>query len=187
LTRFALALAAATLIPTLAHARDVAGVDFPDTMSVEGKTLKCNGAGLRKKFVVKVYAGALYLENNSSSAADILKTDQVRVVQMQFLRDVDKGKIIDAYKDGFEKNSKGDMGKLQPALDKLNAGLGDMKNGKQMTVRYVPGKGVTVSQQGGASVTIDTDAKIVADALLRNWIGSEPADSNLKTAMLSGK
>ena len=188
MTRIALALAAAVLCSAApALARDVAGVDVPETLSIEGKTLKLNGAGIRKKFVIKVYTGAMYLENTSSDAAAILATDQVRVVQMTFLRNVDKGKILDAYKEGFEKNSKGDMAKLQPALDKFQAGLGDMKSGQAMTVRYVPGKGVTIAQAGGASVTIDADAKLVSDALMRNWIGAEPADGNLKTAFLAGK
>jgi len=189
-TRIALVLATATVLASAAPAlaRDVAGVDVPETLAVEGKTLKLNGAGIRKKVVVKVYAGAMYLENPSSNAADILKSDQIRVVQMTFLRGVDKGKILDAYKEGFEKNSKGDLAKLQPALDKMQAGLGDMKSGQAMTVSYVPGKGVTVSQQGGGSVTIDgPDGKVVADALLRNWIGPDPADSGLKSAMLGGK
>lgn len=175
------------LSATPAFARDVAGVDVPETLSEGGKTLKLNGAGVRKKFVVKVYVGAMYLENTSSSAADILKADQIRVVKMTFVRNVDKAKIMDAYEEGFEKNSKGDLPKLKPSLDKFRAGLGDMKSGQSMTVSYVPGKGVTIAQQGGATVTVDADGKLLSDALLRNWIGGEPADGGLKTAFLAGK
>lgn len=182
-----LPVAAVLGVAAPAFARDVAGVNVPETTSVEGKTLKLNGAGIRKKFVVKVYVGAMYLENASTSADDILKKDEARVVQMTFLRDVDKATIFDAYHDGFEKNSKADLGKLQPSLEKFKAGLGDMKSGKMMTVTYVPGKGVTISQQGGGTVTVDTDAKVLADALLRNWIGSSPADGGLKKAMLAGQ
>lgn len=189
MTRIALVLTAATLLFTSApaQARDVAGVDVPETFSAEGKLLKLNGAGVRKKFIVKVYAGAMYLENTSTDAETILKVDQVRVVRMTFLRGVDKGKILDAYKEGFEKNSKSDLAKLQPALDKFAAGLGDMKSGQTMTVAYAPGKGVTIAQQGGASVTIEKDGKLLSDALMRNWIGAEPADGGLKAAFLAGK
>ena len=42
----------------------------------------------------------------------------------------------------------------------------DMKSGKTMTVSYIPGKGVTVSQQGGATVTVETDAKLLSDKSL---------------------
>ena len=61
MSRLAL-LAASLLLAAPAYAnKDVAGVDVPDTLSVEGKTLQLNGAGIRKKFVVKVYVGALYV------------------------------------------------------------------------------------------------------------------------------
>jgi hypothetical protein len=170
-----------------ALARDVAGVDVAETLSVDGKTLKLNGAGIRKKVVVKVYVGALYLENTSSSVDEILKTDQARVIKMTFVRDVGKDKILDAYWEGFEKNSKDELPKLKGPMDRFRAGLGDMKSGKQMTVTYVPGKGVTIAQQDGGSVTVSANARQLSDALMRVWIGDSPADSGLKAAMLAGK
>ena len=45
-----------------APAAELAGVTMPDTDTVEGKTLKLNGLGLRKKMVFKVYVAGLYLE-----------------------------------------------------------------------------------------------------------------------------
>jgi hypothetical protein len=177
----------ALLAAAPALARDVAGVDVAETLSVDGKTLKLNGAGIRKKVIVKVYVGALYLESTSTSVDEILKTDQARVIKMTFVRDVDKDKILDAYWEGFEKNSKGDLAKLKEPMDKFRAGLGDMKSGKTMTVSYVPGKGVTIAQQGGGSVTVSSDARLLSDALMRVWIGGSPADTGLKTAMLAGK
>ena len=172
-----------TAAPALA--RDVAGVDVPDTVSVEGKTLKLNGVGIRKKFIIKVYVGALYVETTSTSAGDLIKSDEVKQVKMHFLRGVEKDKILGAYKEGFEKNSKSKVGELQAGLDKLAAGLADMQKGGTMTVTYVPGKGTTVKQSGGAQVEIA--GKEFADALLRNWLGSEPADGDLKKEMLAGK
>ena len=38
---------------------------------------------------------------------------------------------------------------------------------------------------GGGTVTVE--GKEFADALFRNWLGGDPSDSDLKTAMLSGK
>ena len=105
---------------------------------------------------------------------------------MTFVRNVGKEKIIDAYKEGFEKNSKGDMAKLEPALQKIQGSMADAKSGQWMMVAYVPGKGVTLSQQSGQSVTITADAKTVADALFRNWLGSSPADDGLKASMVTG-
>ena len=44
---------------------EVGGVKLPDTVSADGKTLKFNGAGIRKKAIFKVYVAALYVETPS--------------------------------------------------------------------------------------------------------------------------
>lgn len=179
----ALATVLFTASPVLA--RPVAGVEVAETISVEGKTLKLNGAGIRKKFVVKVYVGALYLEEASTDPAAIIKSDAVRVVKMTFLREVEKAKLVGAFKEGFEKNSASKAASLQPHLDKIAAAIGDAKNGTVMTVSYAPGKGTTISMQESGSVTIE--GKDFADAMFLNWIGSKPADDGLKTELLAGK
>jgi len=48
---------------------EVSGVTLPDTVAFEGKTLKLNGMGLRKKVVFKVYVAGLYLETPTKDAA----------------------------------------------------------------------------------------------------------------------
>jgi hypothetical protein len=166
-------------------ARPVAGIEVAETLSAEGKTLKLNGAGIRKKFVVKVYVGALYLEDASTDAAAIIKSDAVRVVKMTFLREVEKAKLINAFKEGFEKNSAAKAAALLPHLDKVAAAIGDAKNGTVMTVSYAPGKGTTISMQGSGSVTIE--GKDFGDAIFLSWLGSKPADDGLKTELLAGK
>jgi hypothetical protein len=45
-----------------ASAREVGGVSIPDTSMLGGKTLRLNGAGVRSKFFISIYVGALYLE-----------------------------------------------------------------------------------------------------------------------------
>ena len=95
---------AATLVlaATSASAVTVAGVNIPDSADVNGQKLVLNGAGLRKKFVVKVYTGALYLTAKQSNPAAILGADTARRQVMHFVYDVDKGKI--AVKNSFFKN-----------------------------------------------------------------------------------
>lgn len=180
--KLALALAALALaLP--AQAKKVASVDFPDTIEVGGQTLKLNGAGLRKKFVIKVYAGGLYLAAPSGDANAIIQADAPKRVRMVFLRDVSKQQIMDAYKEGFEKNSGGPgLPALVEKLQKLAPALADMKEGSEMMVTYVPGQGTTVAAAGGGSVTVE--GKEFADALFRNWLGAKPADDGLKESML---
>jgi len=183
--RASVALAILLFAASPAMARPVAGVEVSETVSFEGKTLKLNGAGIRKKFVVKVYVGALYLAQTSTDADSIIKTDAVRMVKLAFLRDVEKAKLIGAFKEGFEKNSADKAAALIPHLDKVAAAIGDAKNGTEMTVSYTPGKGTTISMTGSGSVTIE--GKDFADAIFLSWLGSKPADGGLKSELLAGK
>jgi len=175
-----IAAAAALALAVPALARQVGGVEFPETVAVGGQELKLNGAGVRKKFVVKVYAGGLYLAQPSGDAAAVVAADAPKRVRMVFLRDVDKEKILETYREGFANN--GAVPATVAKLDRLAPALVDMRKGGEMSVTYVPGQGPTVAAAGGQPVTIE--GKDFADAMFRNWLGSKPADGDLKKAFL---
>jgi len=178
-------VAVAVAAPAPAPAREVGGVDFPDAVSVSGHDLRLNGAGIRKKLFVKVYAGGLYLARPSRDAAAIVAADEPKRVRMVFLRDVDKGKILDTYREGFRANSAGPaLDALLAKLDRIAPAIVDMRRGGEMFVTYVPGEGTTVAAAGGAPVTVE--GKEFADAMFRNWLGPKPADGDLKAALLGG-
>ncbi len=169
--------ALALALPALA--RDVAGVDFPETVTVGGQELKLNGAGIRKKFVIKVYAGGLYVAQPSRDAGAVVAADAPKRVRMVFLRDVDKKTILETYREGFAANG---AAALTGKLDQIAPALADMKSGGEMTVTFEPGKGTTVTAAGGGSATVE--GKDFADAMFRLWLGTKPADGDLKDAFL---
>lgn len=176
----ALVLAAA---PLAARAAKVAGVEFPETAQVSGQTLKLNGVGLRKKFIVKVYAGGLYLKEPSQDAAAIVAADAPKRVRMVFLRGLTRAQVMDAYREGFEKNSGGPgLQALLAKLDRIAAAIPErLEEGSEMSVSYVPGEGTTVVAGGAPAVV---DGKEFADALFKNWLGAKPADDDLKKGLL---
>jgi hypothetical protein len=178
------ALAAAlSLLPAAAEAKEVAGVAIPDTAQVGGKTLALNGAGIRKRVFIKVYVGALYLEARSGDPEAIVAADAPKAVRMHFLRGVEKEKVLGAFREGFEKNSRATAAAAASKLEAVDKVLPpEVKVGQVLVVAYVPGAGSTVGLEGGASATVE--GKEFADALFRNWIGKEPADEGLKEGML---
>ena len=173
-------LALSLSLPALA--REVAGVQVPDSVTVDGKALALNGAGLRSKIFIKVYVGALYLEQKSSDPAAIIAANGAWRVVMTFKRDVDKAAILGAFKDGFENNSRAEAAALVPLLARVDAVMKDLKTGDVLVIGYAPGTGATIIAPGGGVVTIE--GKPFADALLRNWLGDKPADGGLKDGML---
>jgi hypothetical protein len=186
MTRIAAAALLACL-STAASAREIEGVKLADTLDAGGRTLLLNGAGVRKKsfLKVKVYVGALYVAARSRDAQAIVAADEPKAVRMVFLRDVDRDKILDAFKEGFENNSRARLAELLPKLELLRAAIpAEIKERQVLSVVYEPGKGSTVGVEGGKPATVE--GKDFADALFRNWLGQEPADSDLKEGMLAG-
>jgi hypothetical protein len=181
-----LAVLALSLVVALpVAAREEAGVTLPDTTVVEGKSLTLNGMGVRKRAIFKVYVAGLYLEKPSQDAAEVVRSDQVKRVQMHMLRDLDRGKIVDAIREGFEKNARTLMPKLQERLDKFSAAIPDLKKGDQLVLTYVPGKGTEVKARSGGEISVE--GKDFADALFAVWLGREPVDGGLKKDLLGAK
>lgn len=170
----------AFLLAAPALAKKVEGVELPDTVTAEGKSLKLNGAGVRSKFWINVYIAALYLETPTKNPAEIISTDQVKRVQLEMLRDLTKQQVADAVKEGFEKNAKAELPKLQDRLNKFMGELKDFKKGEKMVVTYVPGKGTLLS---GAGENFVIEGKDFADALFSVWLGRFPVDDNLKKGL----
>ncbi|HEV2719266.1 MAG TPA: chalcone isomerase family protein, partial [Thermoanaerobaculia bacterium] len=84
-------LSIAIAVPALAAT--LAGVNLEDRTTVNGQTLVLNGAGLRKKFFIKVYVGGLYLQAKNSNAAAVLGADTPRRMVMHFLYSVSKDQM----------------------------------------------------------------------------------------------
>jgi len=178
----ALMLCLAATVPVLA--REVSGVTLPETVTVEGKTLKLNGAGLRKKVVFKVYVAGLYLETPSKDAAAVISSDQIKRMQLWVLRSLSSRQVNEAIEEGFEKNSKASLGLLKVRLEKFEAMIPNVVNGDQIVLTYVPGKGTVVSAKGAEKGVIE--GKDFADALFSVWLGPNPVQADLKKALLGG-
>lgn len=174
---FSLAFAA---IP--AAAKELAGATMPDTLSVAGKTLKLNGLGLRKKAIFKVYVGGLYLEAASGNAAAILAADAPKAMTMHFLRSIDKGKLIEAYKEGFEANAPQKAAAQKAGVDKFYSTVADVKEGSVTTYAYAPGTGTVVSRDGKDVATIE--GKEFAEVLFSLWLGPKPPSEDLQKGLL---
>jgi hypothetical protein len=181
--RFTALLSTLLAIAAPARAAEVEGVRVPEELTVGGAVLRHNGSGVRKKLVVKVYVGSLYLATASGDAEAIVAADEPKAVRLHFLRDVAKEQMLDAFRDGFRANSREVAGSLAPQLDELARALpGKMRKGAQLLVAWVPGSGTVVNAEGGSEVVIP--GKDFSDALFRNWLGREPADGGMKRRML---
>lgn len=167
-------------------AREVAGVNVPDTMTLGDKTLALNGAGVRSKFFVKVYVGALYLPAMQREAARIIEADTPVAVHLHFLHsEVEAKKLVDAWNDGFNANhDAARLAALKARIERFNALFRTVKRGDVVRIEYTPGRGTSVAISGEERGSIEGGD--FRAALLRIWLGDSPADADLKRAMLGG-
>jgi hypothetical protein len=168
------------------QARDFYGLQFQDTVTLTGTQtpLQLNGIGFRSKFFFKIYIGALYTMNRAASRDEVVSQPGPKRVLMHFVYDeVEREKLVSAWNDGFEANtSPGQLETLRSRIDQFNALFPTVHAGDVVLLDYIPDTGTRVTINGEVRGVIK--GADFNTALLDIWLGEEPADENLKEAML---
>jgi hypothetical protein len=179
----------ALLPPAFAQTQavEVAGVKYEPTAQVANARLQLNGAGVRYKLVIKVYTAGLYLQNKAATPEAVLAAPGPKRLTITMLRDIDgnelgklftRGMQDNATREEFAKSIPGTikMGEIFATRRKLNAG-------EWFAVDYVPGTGTIISVNGKPAAEPIREPEFFA-ALMHIWLGKNPADSQLKDALL---
>jgi hypothetical protein len=190
--RFTLSmLTAATLSLALlnAHAAEVSGIKFDESATVAGKPLVLNGLGVRYK-VVKVYALGLYLSEKKNHTADVLALTTPKRFRIVTLRDITSDELGQAFLTGINKNlSKDEKAKFVNQLVKFGELFNEIEGGKKgdtIIGDFVPGTGTIITMNGKQLGQAIPDPAFF-NAILRIWIGDNPADPTLKPLLLGEK
>jgi len=188
------AWALAALLTTLSFssqaAVEVRGVKFADTTNVAGQSLQLNGAGVRVKVIIDVYAAGLYVAKRETSATSLLSQPGAKSMQIVLLRDLTGEDFADAMIKGFRKNNTdADVARYQARLDELRKTMiafGTVKKGTAIQLNLVPGSGIRTLVDGAPKGT-DIQGDDFYAALLKIWLGNKPVDDDLKEGLLSAK
>jgi hypothetical protein len=181
----ALLLAPSTLAATL----NVAGVKLDDTVELQGHKLRLNGAGVRYKFVVKVYAAGLYLAHPAHTPEEALAAPGAKRISITMLRDIDANELGKLFTRGVEDNTpRGNLSKLIPGLLRMGQLFSDHKKlstGDNFLIDWVPGTGTVITIQGKVQEPFKEPEFF--NALLSIWLGKSPADWQLRDALLGNE
>ena len=176
----------AAFVPIAAHAADVGGVKVDDKATVGGQELVLNGAGVRTRLVFKVYVGALYVPQKTTSVADVIGKNQARRVTLLLQRDVSADQLLEALRAGLaENNSQADLDRIKGQVDEFYAifkTVGEAKAGQVINIDYMPADGTRVLLDGAPKGTVAGEP--FNKALLMTWLGDRPVQESLKKAML---
>ncbi|HEU0199749.1 MAG TPA: chalcone isomerase family protein [Burkholderiaceae bacterium] len=190
LLRSVLLAAAVSLAALAAQAQtvEVAGVKLEPAAQVGGQPLVLNGAGVRTRAFFKVYVAGLYVPQKSTEPKSLLAQKGPRRVAIHLLRDVDAETFAGALNDGLKANhSEEQLAAMKAQLETFNASMksvGEVKKGDAVFLDLAGGgtQLIVNGQPRGAAIP----GEEFFTALLRIWIGDQPADGALKKGMLGG-
>ena len=166
---------------------DVAGIKVEDTIDLQGTKLQLNGAGVRYKAVFKVYVAALYVGKKVATPEEFYAATGPKRMSITMLRDIESNELGKAFTKGFEENApKGEMAKLIPGLIRMGQVFSDQKKlvaGDTFTNDWIPGTGLVITIKGKTQGEPFKEQEFF-NALMRIWLGPNPADWKLKDALL---
>ena len=168
----------------------VSGIKLEDTAQVGTQTLKLNGAGVRMKFVFKVYVGALYLPESKSTTAEVLAMPGSKRVTLVMLREMSNDDLGQRFMDGLRNNldiaERSKLIKPMITFGEMFSLVPVLKKGDVLVFDWVPGVGVVCQFNGQKLGETINDAAFYS-AVLKIWLGNQPADESLKRKMLNAK
>jgi hypothetical protein len=165
---------------------EVGKVKFEDTAKVAGQDLKLNGAGMRTKFIIKVYAAGLYLPEKKSSVPDILKVEGPRRVTLVMMRELTSDEFSKAFMSGLNDNlAPSEAAKYASQISKFGEMFGQIQGLKKGDVLHLDwtGSGTQCELNGKNVGSLVPDLGFY-NAVLRIWLGDKPVDRSLKPALL---
>lgn len=171
----------------LAAPVEISGVKLDDPVEVRGTALQLNGAGIRYKAVFKVYVAGLYLGKKVATPEEAYTAPGPKRISITVLREIDSNELGKSFTTAFTENApKGEMSKLIPGLIRMGQIFADQKKllpGENFTIDWIPGTGTIISVKGKPQGEPFKEVEFFT-ALMRIWLGPQPADWRLKDALL---
>ena len=166
-----------------AQALELGAVTLPDTLSIEGQHLILNGAEYRKKYMLKIYACALYLTTKQTDPKSIISADEPMAARLHFVFKVPRQTMIEMMDMGFNNSTNGNIAPIKQNIDALYAQLPEIfQKGDIVDLVYVKGRGIVCHINGtykGESTGLD-----FKKAVFGIWLGDKPIQEDLKKGML---
>lgn len=180
------AVLAAGAIPAHAEPRRVESAVFELQQTVSGQTLQLNGAGVRKKLFIKVYAAALYSPQPIRTVAQVWASPGPKRFKVVALRGIDAASLGKAMSQTMSDNlPKERLSACIPGLLKMGDIFSKVKHlaaGDSFMLDDVPGQGTVVAVNDQTVAVIEGSSFF--GCLMYNYFGEHPADATLKQNLL---
>jgi len=169
------------------QAREVQGISYAERIDLAGSGLQLNGAGTRYKAVFKVYTAGLYLGKKAGTAAEAVAVPGPKRLTLTFLREISSEELGRLFIKGIKVNTPNEeytriVGSVM-RMSQIFYEARKMKVGEVINMDWIPGKGTVISIRD-VPVGDPFPEPEFYGALLGIWLGRDPADWQLKDALL---
>ena len=165
----------------------LSGVKYETTADLRGSKLQLNGAGIRYKLMFKVYTAGLYLSKKASTPEEVLAMPGPKHMSITMLREIDSAELGKLFSRGIEDNmDRAAFSKLIPGVLRMGQIFSEHKKlnpGDSFAIDWIPGTGTLVVVKGVQQGEPFKEPEFF-NAMLRIWLGPNPADWKLKDALL---
>lgn len=188
--RPALLLLALLYAQPAAQARELAGVTLAENVRThaDGTALNLNGAGIRARFFMDIYVGALYLQQTTQDAAAVLSQGGAKRMSLHLIHsEVRAEKLVAAWNEGFTNSLSPDQFRaLRPRIANFNGFFPTLRRGDRVDIDILPraDKGAVTQVWINGTLRGKVGGGDFARALLQIWLGEQPIDADLKQALL---
>jgi hypothetical protein len=186
-----LVLGALAVLPRVSHAVEVAGVNYAAQLQSGSELLLLNGAGIRKKASTNLYSAALYLSNPARSPEEVLASTGPKQLRVFMLQDVNSRDMGDMLSRGLVTNNRDDdLAAIVPEMLELGSFIADrgkLRVGDGFQIEWNPAVGTTITvfqRDETKPIRHVFDKKDLIAPMMKIWLGTKPADPELKAALL---
>ena len=172
-------------VSALSFGAKVAGVEVAETIKVNEKELVLNGVGIRKKAILNLYVGSLYVEEKTTDEVSVINGENEMSIRLDIVSKlISNDAMKEAVEEGFKAStSNEELASLQDRIDGfVEVFSSEITKGDQFTFDYISGQGIVAYKNGELLITIE--GKDFKEALYGIWLGDKPADKKLKDSMM---
>lgn len=158
------------------------GITFNDEYTINATRLPIRGyAILNYMFVIRAYAGALYLPPETASSRALSETP--RILELHYFHAISAQDFRESTTEMIKKNTTSqEFNSLRQQVNMLNALYRNVVPGDRYRAEYIPGKGTTLYLKSQALGTVP--GADFSKAFFSIWIGKNPIDKKFRNRLL---
>lgn len=165
----------------------VEGARFASQEKVADGTLTLNGAGVKGKWFIRVYAIGLYLPKKTSDANEAVSQAGPKRLKLVPLMDLTGEQFADALEKNFSRSlTESELKTVEDDFNAFNAtvkALTQLPKGSNILIDWLPQTGTRLTT-GGKQQGKDIPGDAFYRAMLKIWLGDNAGDDTLRAAML---